>query len=381
MKNRKNKWRLEILAFLLSLMCILTSCADIGVFRGRTEPGRDAPNPIISSHTAEDPETDTGESKPAPQTTAVEDPPYFPSTGYFGTYPQTPVTDETLLQLLNGLAGELPTPKKAQKWISYQYYDQKRPKDYMWYIDVCYGDGRYRGVYFTEYRCRSTTDGTSATYSDVYDNGYRAGTVYWFAYAPLRWRVLSWDDKEGTALLLCDSIIDAQPFDITDMQGDGTSQYSASTIRTWLNTTFFNTAFSEAEKKMILPTEVDFSEKSMNPYGQPGTIDYEERPFVWENTTDSIFLLSLEDVTNPAYGFPNDYRKPVVSRRAVPTAYALCQGCGVFRDGSVGAWMLRLPHSNDSSHAGAITEDGYVGYYGVYSTYLGIRPAVQIRIQ
>ena len=69
----------------------------------------------------------------------------------FGTYPQSRVTDETLIAQLNA------APKT---WKSYNYYSgtgdwndgQMAPSDYMRFADFFVGSAKYRAVTFSEYR-------------------------------------------------------------------------------------------------------------------------------------------------------------------------------------------------------------------------------------
>ena len=73
----------------------------------------------------------------------------------FGSYPQSKVTDSTLISKLNNV------PKT---WISYGYYSgtgkysdgNMKPSDYMQYADINYGGNKYRAVTFSQYRPDST---------------------------------------------------------------------------------------------------------------------------------------------------------------------------------------------------------------------------------
>ena len=213
----------------------------------------------------------------------------------FGEYPQTKVTDESLTATLNTKAGTLPINSNSQTWTSYGYYINGIVSNFMWYIDVEQGGEKYRGVYFTSYRPHLTTMSSSAsnTYQD--DNGYTTSTVYWFKYEPISWTILSENTTDGTALILCDMIIDSQEYYINENSRtiDGktvyANNYAHSTIRKWLNETFYNTAFSELQKQIILTITVDNSVSSM---------DYRTNQFACKKTEDKIFLLSYRDVIN-----------------------------------------------------------------------------------
>ena len=125
----------------------------------------------------------------------------------YGSYPQSLVTDDRLLTVLPQLLGEV----KA-----FDYYGsetgtgdqigQYLPFTGMRYVDVVYQNVKYRGVTLDAYRPFTTVsgqeDGTQAM------NGFLTGRTYWFRFEPLRWRVL--DPQSG--LVLCDTLIDCQPF-------------------------------------------------------------------------------------------------------------------------------------------------------------------------
>ena len=128
----------------------------------------------------------------------------------FGTYPQTLVTDESLISKLNAA---------NKTWKSFEYYtgsgnmnDSSMLKsDYMQFADFFFMDKKYRAVVFSSYRPNRTfyTSSSDNSYQD--DNGYCLQTVYFFKYEPLKWRIL---DPE-TGYIMCESIIDAQPFQNT----------------------------------------------------------------------------------------------------------------------------------------------------------------------
>lgn len=94
---------------------------------------------------------------------------------------------------------------------------------------------------------------------------------------PIKWRVLS-VEEDGTALLLADKLLDMQPFD-----KNRKIDWEECTLRTWLNSTFLNAAFTEAEQEVIAETELETESAA--------------------TVTDNIYLLSLEEVSNPEYGF------------------------------------------------------------------------------
>ena len=299
----------------------------------------------------------------------------------FGSYPQSEVTDSSLKSTLNSKAGTLPTSSNSQAWTSYGYYISGNVENFMWYIDIEQDGEKYRGVYFTSYRPYYTTSysSTGNRYQD--DNGYKISTVYWFKYEPISWTILSENTTDGTALILCDMIIDSQEYYITDSGTrmiDGKTvypnNYAHSTIRKWLNETFYNTAFSELQKQIILTTTVDNS---------AATTSSSSNQYACENTQDKVFLLSYQDVINSNYGFSSSYSDYDTARQKKTTDYAQAQGAYTNSGNYAGngRWWLRSPDDDCSYRARGVDYDGYVVIYGnVDCTNCGVVPALQIRL-
>lgn len=293
----------------------------------------------------------------------------------FGSYPQSEVTNSTLKNTLTQKAGTLPTKANPQKWTSFKYYHKykendvdKTERDFMWYIDITENGQKYRGIYFTAYRptyvLRSTSE--QASYQD--DNGYKTGTVYWFKYEPISWTVLS-ERSDGSSLLLCDSILDCKEFDYNDSDGTYNNDYSKSSIRTWLNASFLNTAFSSAEQNKILETTVD---NSVSSTGHP------ENPNACSNTTDKIFLLSYMEAVNDLYGL-----ELKSARIKEGTAYAYAQGLYKGTDGG-NSWWLRSP-SPDPIIAifkvrGVMNTGAVDSYINANYSYRGTVPALWVKL-
>ena len=283
---------------------------------------------------------------------------------YFGEYPQSEVTGAALKSTLNAKAGTLPTLSNMQAWTSYGYYDDGYVSNYMWYIDITEGGERYRGVYFYYCRPQSTDKVASVNNTNQYDNGYYTGTVYWFKYEPIAWTVLS--EGDGKALILCDMIIDSREY---DFDGAYSNNYAESTIRAWLNDTFYKTAFNDLQKGIILTTTVDNSEASAI---------YTPNPNTCEDTEDKIFLLSLSDMCNSAYGFSTDPMASDAARKKSVTDYALAQGIRTY-DGEIGAWWLRSPYFEDTENQCKVGTSGNA--YGLdYANRsdVGVVPALEI---
>ena len=294
----------------------------------------------------------------------------------FGSYPQSKVTDSSLVSALNGV---------SKTWVSYGYYSgdgrdgSMVQGDWMKYADFTYNGTKYRAVTFSQYRPYWTSDSSSSgnTYQD--DNGYTQNNIYYFKYEPLKWRVLD----PSTGLVLCESIIDSQaysntiyeygtdPYGYTAYWNDTehthyANDYATSSIRAWLNDDFYNTAFSSSQKASILTSELDNKAYSTS---------YSE--YDSETTYDKVFLLSWSEMQNTAYGFPANTSSSS-ARQAKGTDYAKCQGLWVSSLNECSCQRLRSA-GNVSDCARGVDRDGALSsYWFVSPADSGVRPALKI---
>jgi len=114
-----------------------------------------------------------------------------------------------------------------------------------------------------------------------YDNNYfqngepmTKGQEYYFKVMPIRWLVCS--KANGKAMLVCDSVLDATEYQREIVRSDGgfyyikdsdsipANSYAASSLRDWLNEFFYNQAFTDNQKQIILTTTVPVSEELTN---------------------------------------------------------------------------------------------------------------------
>jgi len=264
----------------------------------------------------------------------------------FGSYPQSLVSDKTLINKLN---------KSTKKWSSYEYnYDSSATKEnYMQYSDVCVDGENYRAVKMSKYRTSSQEYLNSSF--DNNDSGnttfkIELNTVYWFKYEPILWQVL---DPE-TGFVISKNIIDCQPFSISL-----TYDFANSDIRTWLNTTFKNTAFEKNNEEHILLSYLD---------NNADPIEYLSTP-----CSEKIFLISKNEA---AYltgnmsdeGIFEDYTAPEI------TDYALIQGALPEQ-----GFLTRTPH-----YDGCITQintGGHSDHTNIDFAGYGICPAMHINLE
>lgn len=173
----------------------------------------------------------------------------------------------------------------------------------------------------------------------------------------IEWLVL--DVVDDKALLLSKDALDSVPFHKTY----STVTWEGSSLRSWLNSTFLNTAFDEEEQSVILTTEVDNS-------ASQGNAEWENKD---NNTTnDKVFLLSYDEA---AHYFGIDQ-----FRICTPTKYAVSRGADVRKldkDSESGWWWLRSP-GEKPSHAAFVNFDGKLYSNAVGNRYLSVRPAMWI---
>ncbi len=298
---------------------------------------------------------------------------------YFGSYPQTEVSsmDGALLSTLNTKAGHLPTATNIYNWIDYGYYVSGSVSSNMYYIDIdndSDGTYDYRGVYFRQSRPYYTT--TTSSNTNQPDNGYNTTFIYWFKYEPIKWNVLT--AKNGKILLISDLLLDSQDYYYSDSSRSGATDYQGNTktgttyannymfshIRSWLNETFYETAFSTLEKEIIETTTVDNSVSSTG---------NSSNSYACGNTSDKMFLLSCKEVTTY---YPSNSK-----RQAKGSDYAKSQGLYVSSDSSYSGYSwywLRSPVYSCDYFARYIHYDGDICNDFVFYTYYGVRPACWI---
>ena len=216
-------------------------------------------------------------------------------------------------------------------------------------------------------------------------SGGQRGNIYFGTYQqssnsgdPIKWRVLS--NANGELFLLSDQNLDVFLYHVD--KEDVT--WEKSTMRSWLNgygaeentggnsgndytdDNFIDTAFSDKERGVIANTNV--VNKDNLEYGTEGG----------NQTTDKIFLLSIDEANNSNY-FADDN-----SRKGTNTAYVAGGGkIGGYVNG-VGVanhWWLRSP-GYSAYYAAQVNNNGGVWTYGeqVHYKYTAVRPAFNLNL-
>ena len=162
---------------------------------------------------------------------------------------------------------------------------------------------------------------------------------YYFKVEPIKWKIL--EDKNGKVFIFSELILDVHKFD------DNSNDYAASSIRSWLNSDFYNKAFTDKQKELIENTTLkDIS-----------------------NVTDKVFLLSEEEIENTSYGFysDNDRCKKVTDYAKANHAYEY------YNYKKNGWYWLRTSYASGACGVGYI---GRVGWGNVSSVSCGVAPAL-----
>ena len=174
----------------------------------------------------------------------------------------------------------------------------------------------------------------------------------------IEWIVL---DREGdSALLLSKYGLEAKVYneervDVTWEQSD---------IRSWLNGSFMDTAFTSEEQGAILKTEVDNSQAE-------GNSEYDKTG--GNNTADLVFLLSYKEAFE-------DYFSSDEERICMPTDYAVQNGAWTNYDTRACWWWLRSPVILQSAATG-VGSGGSLGGRHVDNDSSCDRPALWINLE
>ncbi len=200
--------------------------------------------------------------------------------------------------------------------------------------------------------------------SDVILNGikYRRYTTSnitdFYRYEPISWKVLS-NGPDGLFVVAV-KVLDCKPYNTAQTS----VTWATCTLRTWMNSTFFNIAFSSSEKSKIRSSTLI---NDANPsYGTPGGID----------TTDKVFTLSYYDAVTAQYGFSTSIGSSP-TRVSPPSDYA--KSLGVSNNGTGSYWWLRTPGGSQDIACG-VNDDGSGYHYSVSITNVGVRPALKLNL-
>ena len=184
---------------------------------------------------------------------------------------------------------------------------------------------------------------------------------------PIKWRVLSVDGDD--AFLLADKNLDSQAYHTSESYVSWETCY----LREWLNYAFLYAAFSTEEQNAIRLTSV---------YTPP------EYGFEKACTTeDYVYLLSLDEVQNPAYGFDCEEGEEIKKRESRNTQFTKNRGGWTSTAeafGGNGTWWLRKGGPTKRIpivfSTGSTSSAGDRAHYSVHEKVPVIRPVIHINL-
>lgn len=293
---------------------------------------------------------------------------------YFGSYPQSEVLDKEIVNELNKLVTKLPNEKESYDWTNFNYYDNNEIKSFMWFIDIDYNNVKYRGIYFTKIRYGFTNrEGYSFSDEERLFPNLLKGTIYWFKFEPIKWMILNKTEEE--LLLISDLILDHQDYYHNEKERiiNGVKIYSNnweySNIRKWLNNNFYNQAFNELEKEMIVEKFID----NHNSFNSFSSIYLREQ----NDTYDKIYLLSYHE--SLVY-----FRGSCLcdkTKLTYPTKYAIINlASNGFKPGHKD-WYLRTPCNTSSYMVHYTSLGGNVDKETFVYVVEGVRPVINIKMK
>ena len=172
----------------------------------------------------------------------------------------------------------------------------------------------------------------------------------------IEWQVLAKENNK--VLVISKYALDSQHYNTADKD----VTWETCTLRTWLNGTFLNSAFSTNEQAAIAQTTVTAD----------GNPEYDTDS--GNATTDKVFLLSIDEA--------NKYFSSDSARQCKPTVFTLANGVWYEGDGElVHYWRLRSP-GGAQDYNDVVSDDGSVACYGyrVDSGAGAIRPVLWINL-
>ena len=222
-----------------------------------------------------------------------------------------------------------------------------------------------------------TQNKVTEIYGDVGDvvtfGSYEQDNDYSNGKEPIEWIVLSNDGNK--MLLLSKYALDCKPYN----EGGGSVTWENCTLRNWLNNNFFETAFSDNEKLLIYKN-LNKNKKNAK-YGINGGND----------TSDYVFLLSIDDMLNVNYGFSSDLKEEDSNRKCAPSNYAIAMETYKYSgddekyltsDGLEACWWWLRSPGESVDRAALVFLTGEVLDYGDNVEYINyaVRPALYLNL-
>ena len=297
---------------------------------------------------------------------------------YYGSYPQTMVTNQTLI-------AKLEEETQDASWKAYRYcsastsdgsaFPMKRNEQMMSYCDFTYGASKYRAVRINETRPLAVTGTTNDSSAPQYASGFRSNKTYFFRWEPLEWIVL--DPSNG--LLLCKKGIDAQPFNEWFKVNNSGTKINAVDSSKAVNDYYYSTI-----RKFLRGDSSggDYYSMGLTPWSFPSV--YSQSPIVKteiqnldgsKKSEDTFFLLSQSEF--------NSFKNVTGVSSYTATDYAMAQGCGTRTNPR---YFLRTKptsgYSSDTAIAatGTTSANTQLDYTRIENCKAAVRPAVKVTL-
>ena len=288
----------------------------------------------------------------------------------FGSYPQWYVGNDMNTTLESWYGSNSPTSVntyvvRQRTWEAYEYTD---------------GNIYARGL--------SLPRDASYTYLNG-ETVIASGSAVWFKVEPIRWIVLNYEaytsgsESELEIMSYLELTADIR-FNASETDADGTAgtsddpnQWVNSELRTWLNSTFYTSAFTSDEQELISTTTV----------GNNVTNNYSSAT---SNTTgvateDKVYLLSYWDYYNSAGLFTS-----TSTMLCSPTDFAISNYCykytttsyvtATYPSGGT-CWYWTRSSGSSAFYACDVSGYGSISYYGNVTNHdNGVRPVLRISI-
>ena len=300
---------------------------------------------------------------------------FGPHGNYAWTYASSPYkkfgytliyNDDRLYFEENGMSNN---NHKMENYMSalnlYNFYHEfpSTRKNYDYKINSDFVSSNVQAKIIADYNNSINSNSVSKSYyqETIKFGSYPQNDVNGKTKEPIEWIVL---EKDGNkALFLSKYILDNKCF---NDEWSVNKTWETSQLRSWLNDTFYRTAFSKDEQKKILSTTIINS----------NNIDF--KTSCGNNTNDKVFLLSIDEVRKY---FGSGVKEEFGYRLndAVATQGTKYSGI-VDKNNSFGNnyyWLRSM--GIDQFAASFIAPNGYLATHGYYLTYgCGVRPALWV---
>lgn len=286
----------------------------------------------------------------------------------FGTYPQTEITDKALIEAIESAIAEQENNENIKEASNVSNENETINRSVVTEDNIENPGNDYMGI------C-------------VLVNGIKYSRIikddqpYYYKWEPIKWKILENNGK--TLFVVADEVLDCKKYNESKQE----ITWEKSTLRSWLNGYgseqnldgidystggFLQVAFTQEEKDSIARTNL--TNPANESYNTAGG----------NTTTDSVFLLSIADVTSEKYGFSSNPNASSGDRQAAASDYAWTMG--VTKSPATGMeencdWWLRGPgmYGYDGAY---VNFYGYTNQGGLLVSYegIGVRPALYINL-